>query len=126
MTGWPRQRQKLFRRLGAETASGAGGDEDGGEVHPVRQPQSAGQVNGRFLVRPCPDPISARDASPTETRSRRGELSNDLGGTGPWPAAAGPRLSRKRMLVLITQATSPHERDQAARDVRHVAGALAP
>jgi hypothetical protein len=35
----------LFRRLAAETASGAGGDKDGGEVHADRQAQSPSQVN---------------------------------------------------------------------------------
>jgi hypothetical protein len=35
----------LFPRLGAESASGAGGDKDGGEVHAGRQAQGTGQVN---------------------------------------------------------------------------------
>jgi outer membrane lipoprotein-sorting protein len=37
--------EKLFRRIRPEAASGPGGDENGGELHPVRQAQTPGQVN---------------------------------------------------------------------------------
>ena len=43
--GLAKKCEELFRRVTAETASGAGSDEDGGEMHADRQAQSTGQVN---------------------------------------------------------------------------------
>jgi hypothetical protein len=66
----------LFRRLAAETASGAGSDEDGSEIHAHRQAQSTDQVNPRTAQPVTPASEQAGSVRPIRSIKASGQRYN--------------------------------------------------